>query len=183
MKQPAIAKLGHVGIYVNDLEAERAFYRDIMGLTITDEDLDIGLVFMSARPTEEHHEFLLARGREADYGVKLIQQISFRCNSLDDVIGYYRRLRENGVRIHRCVSHGNAISVYFYDPEGNRCEVYWDTGLKARQPYLELVDLDTDPGKLMDEVRESVRRHGTTGLARASDFDRNATQAPPLAKQ
>ena len=39
--------------------------------------------------------------------------------------GYYRRLRENQVPIDMTVSHGNAIAAYFYDPDGNRCEVYW----------------------------------------------------------
>jgi predicted permease len=29
----------------------------------------------------------------------------------------------------------NAIGIYIFDPEGNRVETYWDTGLKAKQPY------------------------------------------------
>jgi len=181
MKEPTISKLGHVGIYVNDLEAEREFYRDVVGLKITDEDLDIGLVFFSARP-DEHHEFLLSRGREAAAGVRLIQQMSFRCPTLEDVLAYHRRFKENGVRVHRSVSHGNAVSIYFFDPEGNRCEVYWDTGLVARQPHMEIIDLDTSADELMDHIRESVRQHGDTVFARNEDFDRSKTQAPPLGK-
>ena len=59
MTTPSIAKLGHVGLHVHDLEKEKAFYRDIVGLTVTDEDPGMGMVFMSARPEEEHHELLL----------------------------------------------------------------------------------------------------------------------------
>jgi hypothetical protein len=34
----------------------------------------------------------------------------------------------------------------------------------------------------MNEIRESVRAHGATGFAQAQDFDRKATQAPPLTR-
>ncbi|HTW87847.1 MAG TPA: VOC family protein [Candidatus Binataceae bacterium] len=173
MAIPSVAKLGHVGIYVNDLEGQRAFYRDVIGLTVSDEDLGVGLVFLSARPNEEHHEFLLARGREAAPDVRLVQQISFRCNSLEDVLAYYRRFRQHGVKIQRTVSHGNAVSIYFYDPEGNRCEVYWDTGLKAKQPYLVMIDLDTPPDRLMKEIEESVRKYGESGLINPDDLNRS----------
>jgi len=116
MTTPSIARLGHVGLHVQDLEKGKAFFRDIVGLTVTDEDPELGMVFMSARPEEEHHEFLLCRGRNVGTDAKVVQQISFRCNSLGDVIGFYRRFKEHGIRIDRTVSHGNALSVYFYDP-------------------------------------------------------------------
>jgi len=160
---PAIARLGHVGIHVNDLERSTRFYRDVLGLQVTDQDPEMGMVFMSAQPDEEHHELLLCGGRTAAPDAMLVQQISFRCNSLEDVIGYHRRLRENQVKIDMEVSHGNAVAIYFYDPDGNRCEVYWNTGLKARQPYLEGVDLDRPAEELVREIEESVRQHGATG--------------------
>jgi catechol-2,3-dioxygenase len=61
------------------------------------------------------------------------------------------------------VSHGNALAIYFFDPDGNRCEVYWNTGLQARQPYLVYVDLDQPPDKIMAEVADSVRQYAGTG--------------------
>src|ERR1700722_7584593 len=63
-----IAKLGHVGIHCNDLEATEAFYRDVVGLTVTDEDLQAGMVFLSAQPDQEHHELVLLRGRDVPFG-------------------------------------------------------------------------------------------------------------------
>ena len=161
---PAIARLGHVGLHVTDLDRAVTFYRDILGLTVTDEDPAAGMVFMSARPAEEHHELLLCRGRTAPRDTMVVQQISFRCESLEDVRGYYQRLRENQVQIDMTVSHGNAIAAYFYDPDGNRCEVYWGTGLEARQPYLEALDLSEPAETLMSEVTESVRQYGATGF-------------------
>jgi catechol-2,3-dioxygenase len=163
MATPSVAKLGHVGLHVQDIEKEKAFFRDIVGLTVTDEDPEIGMVFMSARPEEEHHEFLLCGGRNVDSNAKVVQQVSFRCNSLDDVYGYYRRFKEKGIHFDRTVTHGNAVSVYFYDPEGNRCEIYWPTGLKARQPFGVKIDLEQPPVQLMKEVEEAVRKYGKTG--------------------
>jgi catechol 2,3-dioxygenase-like lactoylglutathione lyase family enzyme len=80
--EPHIASLGHVGIFVEDVERSLAFYRDLLGLTLTDADEKNGMYFFSARPDQEHHEFLVCRGRTAPRDVRLIQQVSFRCPSL-----------------------------------------------------------------------------------------------------
>ena len=149
MKTPSVARLGHVGLHVQDLERAKAFYRDIIGLTVTDEDPERGMVFMSARPEEEHHELLLCRGRNVDNEAKVVQQISFRCNSFEDVLGFYRRFKENNVKFDMILSHGNAVGVYIFDPEGNRIETYWNTGLRAKQPYGEMIDLEKPPAELL----------------------------------
>lgn len=160
---PAISRLGHVGLHVRDLERAKRFYRDVLGLQVTDEDPGLGVVFMSARPKEEHHELALFGGRNVGLEALVLQQVSFRCDTLDDVIGFYHRLRAHGVEIDVAGTHGNAVALYFFDPENNRCEVYWGTGLQARQPYLEAVDLDQPKEQIMRQVEESVRQHGRTG--------------------
>src|SRR2546423_539103 len=159
---PKIARLGHVGIHCQDLPAMVDFYTNVLGLYITDRDDDLGLIFLSAQPDTEHHELLLTRGRDVPQGSKLIQQISFRCNELSDVVGFYGRLRDRGVTFDHIVTHGNAIGVYFLDPEGNRVEVYWNTGLQARQPFSMPVDLDKDPDEVMADVRYAVEKYGET---------------------
>ena len=180
MAGPSIARLGHVGLHVENLEKEKAFYRDVLGLTVTDEDPELGMVFMSARPEEEHHELLLCRGRNVGADAMLIQQISFRCNTFEDVVGFYRRFKEHHVPIDVVLSHGNAIGVYALDPEGNRFEVYWNTGLKAKQPHGLDLDLEKPRGEILKEVEESVRKYGKTGIG---DRERLASQnirpAPP----
>jgi len=160
---PRIARLGHVGIHCLDLPAQEAFYTETLGLYVTDRDDDAGLVFLSAQPDVEHHEVLLCRGRDVPVGSKVIQQVSFRCDSLDDVYGFYGRLKARGVALDRVVTHGNAIGVYFMDPEGNRCEVYWNTGLEARQPFGVPVNLDESQDEVMRKVRDAVAEFGATG--------------------
>ena len=53
MATPSVARLGHVGIHVHDLEKEKVFFRDVVGLQVTDEDPNLGMVFMRAQPEEE----------------------------------------------------------------------------------------------------------------------------------
>ena len=76
-----VTGLGHVGIYVRDLERMVAFYRDIMGMRITKQNWRVGIVFLSADPEAVDHEIALMRGRPSAEDPHLIQQISMRVAS------------------------------------------------------------------------------------------------------
>jgi catechol 2,3-dioxygenase-like lactoylglutathione lyase family enzyme len=169
-----IKKLGHVGIYCKDLQALRRFYTEVVGLQVSDEDPRMGVVFMTADPEREHHEFVLFSGKEQDG--PSVQQLSFSCESLQDVVDYYQRFKEHNVRFDRVVSHGNAIGLYFFDPEGNRCEVYWTTPYKARQPYAEAIDVTRPLDEVMAQVEASVREHAATGHRDPESFARQREQ-------
>jgi catechol-2,3-dioxygenase len=169
---PRISRLAHVGIYVNDLDAAVAFYRDVLGLQVTDTEPEMGITFMSSRPEVEHHELFLSAGRTSPPGAFMLQQISWRCDSLDDVIAFHYRLKAHDVPLDMEVSHGNAIGIYFYDPEGNRNEVYWGTGLKAKQAYLASVDLEAAPEEILRQVKANVDEHGPTGYIEPGFLER-----------
>jgi|GEM_PF-103838 catechol 2,3-dioxygenase-like lactoylglutathione lyase family enzyme len=160
---PQIERLAHVGIFVRDLETSINFYQNILGLTMSDDDRAHGLVFFSSHPDDEHHEVLLTTGRTVPIEAKLIQQISFRCETLADVIAYWKRFVANDVKILYTVTHGNAVACYFFDPDDNICEVYWRTGLKARQGFLVGVDLNLPEDEILAYVRQVVAEHGETG--------------------
>ena len=66
--------------------------------------------------------------------------------------GFYGRLKKHGVQFDMIVSHGNAVGMYFRDPEENRLEIYWATGLDAKQPYLEKVDLTESPDETSNQA-------------------------------
>lgn len=161
-----LAELGHFGVFCRDLELMTRFYRDVMGLTVTDEDLKLGMRFFSARPWFEHHEFQLVEGRTvgpAGEGNQLIQQVSFRVNTLPELLEFHQRFVAEGVQFDMIVSHGNAFGIYFFDPEGNRGEVYWQTGLPARQPFLAALDLTRPVADLLAWNAGLVEKYGTTG--------------------
>jgi catechol-2,3-dioxygenase len=156
---PRIVRLGHVGLYCFSTARQADFYSRVLGLTITDRDDERGLVFLSARPEEEDHELLLAAGRNIGREAQVVQQISFRCASLADVRELHDRLRAGATEIDVVVSHGVAVGVYFFDPEGNRVEVYYATGIDAPQPHVIGVDITQDDEAIMEDVRRGVAEH------------------------
>ena len=147
---PKVTSLGHVGLHVHDIERSKAFYRDVLGLTVSDVSQKTGSVFMTAKDKrEEHHELLLVPGREDG---KVVQQISFRCASLADLKEFHRIVQQRQIPIVRIVSHGNAVGMYFLDPDGNHVEIYWPTGVDWPQPFGKPVDL----GASDDEIRANL---------------------------
>jgi hypothetical protein len=82
---------------------------------------------------------------------------------LPDLIEFHQRFVANDVNFDMVVTHGNALAIYFFDPEGNRAEVYWHTGLPARQPFLARVDLTQPIADLLARNAELVEQYGKTG--------------------
>ena len=151
---PKVTSLGHLGLYVKDVERSVAFYREILGLQVSDRS-PRGAVFMTAQDrVAEHHELLVAPGREGDG--KVLQQISFRCGSLADVKEFYRIFLEREVPIQRVVTHGNTVSIYFEDPDNNTIEVYWPTGIDVPQPFGQPMDLNKSDDEILSRVRQLV---------------------------
>ena len=102
---PKVTSLGHLGFYVRDIERSVAFYRDILGLQVSDRS-PRGAVFMTAQGRlAEHHELYLAPGRNDEGNVNVIQQISLRCTTLKDVKDFHRVFVDNKVPINRVVTH------------------------------------------------------------------------------
>ena len=154
---PKVSGLGHVGIYVHDLMKQRDFYSRVMGLEIADEDIEgRGMVFLSAHPDEEHHEFVIMKGRTGDASAQVIQQLSFKVDTLAELKDFHTVFKNEGVEIQRTVSHGNAFGMYATDPEGNTIEVYYKTGFPVPQPHGDPVDLDTSEEELIEIARSAI---------------------------
>src|SRR6267143_141660 len=149
---PRVTGLGHVGIYVRDLERMVAFYRDVMGMQITKQNWRAGVVFLSADPDTVDHEIALMRGRPEGADPHLIQQISMRAASLDDLRAFHRRLVAEDYRIEEVVNHASAIGCYFFDPEGNRTEVFWVTGRPCWVPTVSPIDIHQSDEAVLAEV-------------------------------
>ena len=136
---PKVASLGHIGLLVHDIERSKAFYRYVLGMTVSDES-ETGTVFMTAQERDqEHHELQLRPGREE--GGSIVTQISFRCGTLAELKAFHHDFVDRGVPVERVASHGNAIGIYLWDPDGNTVEVYWPTGIDWPQPFRKSVDL------------------------------------------
>jgi catechol-2,3-dioxygenase len=130
-----IKELGHLVLYVHDIERSAAFYRDVLGWKQlrTSEDSPLGRVpvalFSSGRT---HHELLLIevgedaqplpRGRHVGlyhFGLKVGESD----DELREAIG---RCREAGVHVVGMSDHTVTHSLYITDPDGNEIELYID---------------------------------------------------------
>jgi catechol 2,3-dioxygenase-like lactoylglutathione lyase family enzyme len=153
--------LGHVGIYVADMDKMTAFYTDVLGLQVTDHDDNGRITFLSAQPEVEHHEFALVR---SDDQTTACGQVSFHVDSLADWREIQEQIRSAGCDFERIVNHGIAFGAYFRDPEGNIVEVYWPTGIDYPQPTVDPIDMSLSDDELMQMLdalppRKATRPH------------------------
>jgi len=161
-KLPA-AELCHFGLYAHDLERMVDFYTRAFGLVVTDRGRSprgFDIAFLSGRP-DEHHQLAIAAGRPKEATFSTINQVSFRLGSLDDLKRYHEWLVNERVRDLEARNHGNAWSVYFSDPEGNRMEVYCPTPWYVSQPFGEPLDLSQSSDAILAKTETMVRQDPT----------------------
>lgn len=158
MPKPELS-FSHVGLFVTDLPRMEDFYTRVLGFTVTDRGRlgEQELVFLSRDP-DEHHQIVLASGRPPAVPFNVLNQLSFRLPSLDHLRAVPAILAAEPVTDLRPVSHGNAWSVYFRDPEGNRVELFVDTPWHTPQPLREPLDLSQSPEEIMRRTEAECRR-------------------------
>ncbi len=163
MSAPRV-RFSHVGIYVHEMGKMVAFYTELLGLRITDRGRiplpgDPEIVFLSRDPAE-HHQIALVEGRK-DGGIRsgVVNQLSFRLDSLDELRELGAAAERTGVKEFLPLSHGNAWSLYFADPEGNVIETFVDSPWYVPQPQGSALDLSKSDA----EIRaETLARYGDT---------------------
>ena len=151
--------LSHVGVFVTNMPRMVDFYTGFLGFAVSDRGATSSggeIVFMTRDP-REHHQFVLATGRPADLNFNIVNQLSFRVDSLDTL----RELRRGIANEHATelgpVSHGNALSVYLHDPEKNRVELLIDTPWYVPQPCRIPVDLSLPDDELWAKLERDAR--------------------------
>ena len=149
--------LSHTTIAVRDLETMVAFYTDVLGFHVTNRGApgpgQPELAFLSQDPSEHHQMVFIEGMTPPDHEIVIADHLAFRTGSLDDLRAIGERLAEAGVENVAPVSHGNAWSLYFNDPEGNGLECFVDSPFHVAQPYLEGLDL----GASNDEIEATTR--------------------------
>jgi len=130
MSQEISPRLSHVGIYVTDLPKMKDFYTGVLGFVVSDAAPDGRITFLSRNPSD-HHQVVLVPGRKTE--------------------------RDAGCQGLRPVSHGNAWSIYFQDPEGNRIEMFCDTPWYVSQPCGFEINLDKSEDELYRETEAHCR--------------------------
>ena len=126
-------KLGHIHLKVRDLDRALAFYRDLLGLRVT-ERLGDDMAFLSAG--DAHHDVALqaigARAQTAPPASVGLYHTAFEVDSEAELKALVSRLAHGG---HPAlgVDHGISHAFYTADPDGNGVEIYRDTREENRR--------------------------------------------------
>ena len=145
-----VKELGHVVLYVRDIERSRYFYRDVLGFP--ELDMGDGMNFPAAAFStgRTHHELLLIEvgpdaaalppGRRVGmyhFGLKV-------GDSDDELREALRAVQEHGVDYVGASDHTVTHSLYIRDPDGHEIELYID---------VPGVDWRTNPSLVMAPIR------------------------------
>jgi len=137
--------IGHVHLKVSDLDRSEAFYRDALGLEVT-ERVGGSFVFMSFGGS--HHDLALQGHPDAppaDPGALGLYHFAVEVDDESELAEAVDRIRDAEVEF-AAVDHGISKAVYFSDPDGHGVEVYCDTRELRHRPEWEGIaaPLDVD---------------------------------------
>jgi catechol 2,3-dioxygenase len=124
-----VKELGHLVLYVRDLETSQRFYRDVLGWKEVASVPGRMAMYSSGRT---HHELLLIEvgpqaapvpsGRRVGmyhFGLKIGE-------SDEELREALEKLANAGANVVGTADHGVTHSVYITDPDGNEIELYID---------------------------------------------------------
>ncbi len=121
-----VESLGHIVLQVADLQRAKTFYHNLLGIPVSAESADWGMVFFTLG---DHHNFAIIEvqpGDEAGSAGRGVEHFAFKLNGgLDALRAAKQELEDAGVEV-MPVDHNVSYSLYFHDPDGNRLEVYVD---------------------------------------------------------
>lgn len=140
-----IKELGHVVLYVSNLERSAKFYGVVLGFGEVVRMENQAVVYSGGRT---HHELMLLEvGGEPESKTRArpgLYHIGFKIgDSPEDARNVYQELKKEGVTIVGTGDHGITHSIYILDPDGNEIELYADVS----------TDWKNDPKALMAKVK------------------------------
>lgn len=132
-------RLGHVNLWVDDLERSIDFYESVCGIELVRRERALLIAFHSNGNT--HHDVGMvevSRGRDR-YGrdgtlqiprtrgiAPGLNHLGWEMENESELVAAYRRAQECGYPLQRAVDHLISHSVYLNDPDGNGHEFYAD---------------------------------------------------------
>jgi catechol-2,3-dioxygenase len=140
-------RLGHIGLVAKDPAALAAFYENFLGLRKVAEaqtEQSGSMVFLSTQPGGPPDLQMLSNPQGG--------HVAFKVDSLAELRELHAEAPQRGARVVMSLDHGPTLSFYVRDPEGNTCEVYWETGRRSGG-----VNRPIDLAKSEDELLELIR--------------------------
>jgi catechol 2,3-dioxygenase len=131
-------RLGHLNLFVSNVEESAAFYRDVCGFKEVFREPGISMIFMTNGNT--HHDLGLMEitteervGRDGHLQVRPgtgqtpgLNHLGFEMPTEAALVAAYRRALAQGIRVSRTTDHQIAHSVYLSECNGHTFEFYAD---------------------------------------------------------
>jgi catechol 2,3-dioxygenase len=124
-----VKELGHIVLYVRDVERSRRFYGEVLGWREVARMGSQGAVFSSGRT---HHELLLLKvgtgATPIPSGPRVgMYHFGLKVGESDDELrAALEDLTKAGVKVSGAADHNVTHSLYIEDPDGNEIELYID---------------------------------------------------------
>jgi catechol-2,3-dioxygenase len=159
-------KLSHIVLQTNRRREMIDWYCTVLGAEILYEAERISFI---SYDNEHHRVAFLDPGplTERQPNAAGLNHVAFTMGSLDDLTENYLRLKELGIRPHRCVNHGVTTSMYYHDPDNNQVELLIDNFATdvAGKAYMRgrsksdknPVGVVYEPDELVTRVRAGLR--------------------------
>jgi catechol 2,3-dioxygenase len=150
-----VKELGHLVLYVHDIERSAHFYREVLGwrqiLPDPDDPATVAPIAMFSAPGgRTHHELLLIEVGPAAAAIPAGRRVGMyhfglKVGDSDDQLREaLARLQETGTTVLGASDHTVTHSLYIADPDGNEIELYVD---------VPGVDWQTDPALIAAPVK------------------------------
>ena len=121
-------RIGHVHLKVADLERALGFYRDVLGLEVTERMGSQG-VFLSAGGYHHHiglNTWESAGGPPPAPGTTGLYHVAILYPTRKLLADALQRVLRAGIELQGAADHGVSEAIYLRDPDDNGVELYWD---------------------------------------------------------
>ncbi|MDQ4134321.1 MAG: VOC family protein [Actinomycetota bacterium] len=127
-----VKQLGHLVLYVRDLDRSRRFYRDVLGWREVAGEVPLHFPAAAFSSGRTHHELLLIEVGESAAPIPSGRRVGMyhfglKVGNTDaELREALTKLTEAGVPVRGASDHTVTHSLYIEDPDGNEIELYID---------------------------------------------------------